>query len=1070
MISGIHRTPVLHSIFRIQCLLEVKQSNDFESFWTWPSTSVLFLLNLPSSDIFVSAHGGNRVYTADPVCYTCVMNSNQIQRIVSEQKTMKNQNLSPLTKSIIVTALVISFLISGLGGADVASASSASTPNRTDQLAAAANNTTINDVDKSWIYKGNWKVTKTKQTIGGQIHLSSEIGDHATITISGSAFVLIYSKHKNFGKLAVYIDDTLIKSIDQNNPRFKHQREWASPKLTPGMHTIKFVHASGDEVSVDALRVLGASVNSNPVITQTPTSEVSNPSQPPTPNELPTLAQDSSPTEIPTLIPSSTSTSPSTQAPTSTPVSTSSQAPSPTQTSAPTQAPTFTSQILTATSSSTQAPSPTFTSTPTQVPTSTSTAISASSGTLTSSTLQSMLDNMAAGSTLNVPAGNYSGNVNIKKSGTVNFVGVTVYGQVTNSASNVTINNLTVRDATLVGFLTTGSSVVVNNLSVYDTDQGNTSDADGVRVRGSATFNNVYINLDGGTKTTSHPDCVQFETWIGSANGVTFNGGTCINHRVTASGQVLETSGFMIEKESTSWTNVTIRNMLIVAFRGVNSSGGSNLTVENNTFVSTCLSCATPDTDRRSIGVYSGGNSGMLAFSRNIVLNFYAPVIVTGTKFTGSSSIVYCGTACRSDSGWSHTGQLWDVDPKLDANYIPLAGSPARLSNGYIGAFPPPTSPQVVPTSTAISAPTQPPTFTSPILTATSIATQAPSTFTSTPTQVPTSTFTATATQTQATIVTSTPSHAFPSSTLQSILDNMAAGSTLNVPAGNYSGSITIKKAGIINFTGVTILGRVTNAASNVTINNLTVRDSTLVGFQTSGSNVTVNNLAVYDTDQASTGDADGVRVRGDTVKFNNVYINLDGGTKTTSHPDCVQFETWVGSASNVTFDGLTCVNRWANSSGQTLETSGFMIEKESTGWSNVTIRNSLIITYVGINSSGGSGLTVENNTFISTCLSCVTPDTNRNSLGVYSGSNSGTLVFSRNILVNFNSPVIVTGTKLTGTQNIVYCGSPCRSDSGWSHTGQLWDVNPNLDANYVPMAGSPAYLSDGHIGAFTRP
>jgi len=293
----------------------------------------------------------------------------------------------------------------------------------------------------------------------------------------------------------------------------------------------------------------------------------------------------------------------------------------------------------------------------------------------------------------------------------------------------------------------------------------------------------------------------------------------------------------------------------------------------------------------------------------------------------------------------------------------------------------------------------------------------------------------------------------------------MTAGSTLNVPAGEYSGSITIKKAGTVNFVGATILGRVTNSASNVTINNLTVKDSTLVGFLTTGSNVTVNNLKVYNTDEGSTGDADGVRVRGNTVKFNNLYINLDDGSKTTAHPDCVQFETWVGSASNITFDGMTCINTYRSGDGQ--GGYGLMIDNESTSWNTVTVRNSFYYVWRCVFSDQGSNFIFENNTCISVGLSANSGTAT--TLGFYSASNTG-VIFQKNILVNFYQPVIVTGNSIGGYSNIVYCGTPCRSDSAWSHTNQLWDVNPKLDANYVPMTGSPAILSNGYIGAFDAP
>jgi hypothetical protein len=306
------------------------------------------------------------------------------------------------------------------------------------------------------------------------------------------------------------------------------------------------------------------------------------------------------------------------------------------------------------------------------------------------SSLQSLLDNMTSGSTLNLPTGEYTGTLSISKSGVLNFDGVTIYGTVTNTANNITINDLVIRHAkNYAGFNQRGNNVVVNNMSIWDTDEntGSGADADGMRVRGdNVVFNNLYINLEGGSKQNAHADCVQFETWVGPASNIVFNGGVCINRWIDSNGNVRESTGFMIQKESASWTRVTVRNFLVVAFRGINSNGGSFLTVEHNTFVA---SGNYGELDalqsHKALGFYSGGNTNGV-FTNNIILNYVAPVIVTGVSLTGSKNIIYCGVSCTSDSGWSHTDQLWNVNPMLNSNFKPASNSPA-CSGGYGGTY-----------------------------------------------------------------------------------------------------------------------------------------------------------------------------------------------------------------------------------------------------------------------------------------------------------------------------------------------------------------------------------------------
>lgn len=298
--------------------------------------------------------------------------------------------------------------------------------------------------------------------------------------------------------------------------------------------------------------------------------------------------------------------------------------------------------------------------------------------------------------------------------------------------------------------------------------------------------------------------------------------------------------------------------------------------------------------------------------------------------------------------------------------------------------------------------------------------------------------------------------------TLQSLINNTSAGGVLSVPVNTYVGDVTISKAITINGNGSILQGRIISNAS-VTIRDLTIQKPVKFGIQGTGDNSTYENITILktqlSTDCSGCNDIDGLRIAGNNVSLKNINVDLSGMTDVgEAHPDCIQFATWIKRASNIVVDGLTCENSYEAGTTQT-GSNGFQLATETYGWQNVTIKNSFLHTKTCILAySGQDGLVFEHNTCIG--------KGSAGSIGFYSAQNSND-TFSNNILANYERPVIVTGG-LSGTaNNIVYCGSACKSDSGFSHTGQLWDVNPKLDATYRPLAGSPACLSGGYVGAY---
>ena len=291
-----------------------------------------------------------------------------------------------LDRFLIGIALICSLSVPALGGVLEAGASS-SLPESKDQAAIDQKNTIYNDTDPAWKYSGHWSESKARRACGGQIHLSTAMKDQATVSINGSRFTLIYSTAANYGKVDVFVDGRKIGSVDQKKSKVSYQKEWLSPRFGVGPHVLKFVHASGKIVSIDAINVRGAKPYPNPAPTGAPS---------PIPSKIPI---ELSPTGIvinenPTLtsLPASTASPVPSATMTQVPTFTSTASPAPLPSSTPTLLPTFTaspipSKITTSTPSQSPTALPGFTATTRPTSTLNPTATNTALPTFTSTTL-----------------------------------------------------------------------------------------------------------------------------------------------------------------------------------------------------------------------------------------------------------------------------------------------------------------------------------------------------------------------------------------------------------------------------------------------------------------------------------------------------------------------------------------------------------------------------------------------------------------------------------------------------------------------------------------------------------
>jgi hypothetical protein len=66
------------------------------------------------------------------------------------------------------------------------------------------------------------------------------------------------------GNLDIYVDDVFVARINQYSAVQKYKQKYYSPLLSSGQHTVKFVHATGARVDVDAIEVIQTPDIDNP--------------------------------------------------------------------------------------------------------------------------------------------------------------------------------------------------------------------------------------------------------------------------------------------------------------------------------------------------------------------------------------------------------------------------------------------------------------------------------------------------------------------------------------------------------------------------------------------------------------------------------------------------------------------------------------------------------------------------------------------------------------------------------------------------------------------------------------
>ena len=118
--------------------------------------------------------------------------------------------------------------------------------------------TFVDDTDSRIAYAGTW-MTSTGRGVGDYndgVHYTATNGDSASLTFTGTGIDLISEKYSDEGTLDVYIDGTLVQTVNAaNSTRLVQQTLFSQTWASSGTHTIKAVKRTGTYMLIDAFRI-----------------------------------------------------------------------------------------------------------------------------------------------------------------------------------------------------------------------------------------------------------------------------------------------------------------------------------------------------------------------------------------------------------------------------------------------------------------------------------------------------------------------------------------------------------------------------------------------------------------------------------------------------------------------------------------------------------------------------------------------------------------------------------------------------------------------------------------------
>ncbi len=113
------------------------------------------------------------------------------------------------------------------------------------------------DDHASWTFSSGWSTYSGSGPYNSTLHFASTVGNEAQISFNGTQFILTYVKASNRGLIDIYVDGSLVDTVNAYSSTLAWRQTWTSPIYTLGVHAVRIVHAGGGTyIDVDAIEVL----------------------------------------------------------------------------------------------------------------------------------------------------------------------------------------------------------------------------------------------------------------------------------------------------------------------------------------------------------------------------------------------------------------------------------------------------------------------------------------------------------------------------------------------------------------------------------------------------------------------------------------------------------------------------------------------------------------------------------------------------------------------------------------------------------------------------------------------
>ena len=136
-----------------------------------------------------------------------------------------------------------------------------STPTRLPTMTATPISTSpiiYNDLNSAFRYSSNWTKVTDSYAYQGEFKQTKVVGSYVTFNFTGQSFTIIYKAGSLYGKMDVYVDGSLIGTINQYASNIVNQKKWVyGGTLATGAHQLKLIYVSptNSKISLDAVSV-----------------------------------------------------------------------------------------------------------------------------------------------------------------------------------------------------------------------------------------------------------------------------------------------------------------------------------------------------------------------------------------------------------------------------------------------------------------------------------------------------------------------------------------------------------------------------------------------------------------------------------------------------------------------------------------------------------------------------------------------------------------------------------------------------------------------------------------------